>query len=254
MHGDGGGRSGVDGAGRAELGDGEGGGAGLAGSVAQPGALLAEEQDAGARQRGRLERHRTGQVVDAEQRQTTRRRPGGEGGGVGVVLDVEVAVGDHRAPAVPPTPADDVDGRDVERVRGAHDGADVEVVLPVLDGHVQRVTSGVEVGDDRIDRPVAVAVDDVAAVAVGEQCGVEAGVVGDGADPGADADLVGALVLLAHAPYWSRYARAACRCSACRPDSSRYSMTWSKVTIASTGTPRSRRTSSTADSSPVPRS
>ena len=77
-----------------------------------------------------------------------------------------------------------------ERVGVAHDGADVEVVAPVLDRHVERVASAVEVGDDRLDAPVAVAVDDVAAIAAGEQLGVESGVVGPGLGVGADADVV----------------------------------------------------------------
>ena len=51
----------------------------------------------------------------------------------------------------------------------AHDRADVEVVLPVLDRHVEVVPAGVEVGDDRLEPPVAVAVHDVAPVALGEQ-------------------------------------------------------------------------------------
>ena len=85
---------------------------------------------------------------------------------VGVVAHVLVAVGDHRAATVPPTLADDVHLGGEERVRGAHDRADVEVVLPVLDGDVEGVPAGVEVGDDRLEAPVAVAVDDVAPVTV----------------------------------------------------------------------------------------
>jgi hypothetical protein len=38
---------------------------------------------------------------------------------------------------------------------------------------VEGVPAGVEVGDDRLAAPVPVAVDDVAAVAAGEQCWVE---------------------------------------------------------------------------------
>src|SRR5690606_10739241 len=59
----------------------------------------------------------------------------------------------------------------------ADDRADVEVVAPVLDGHVERVPPGVQVGDDGLDLPVAVAVDDVATVTAGQQLRVEAGVV-----------------------------------------------------------------------------
>ena len=59
--------------------------------------------------------------------------------------------------------------RGQERVGRAHDRADVEVVLPVLDGDVEVVAPGVEVGDDRLHRPVAVAVDHVAPVSVRQQ-------------------------------------------------------------------------------------
>ena len=80
-----------------------------------------------------------------------------------------VAVGHHRAAPVPAPVADDVHLAGEERVGGADDRADVEVVLPVLDGDVEVVPPGVEVGDDRLHRPVAVAVHDVAPVALGEQ-------------------------------------------------------------------------------------
>ena len=88
---------------------------------------------------------------------------------VGVVPDVLVAVGDHRAATVPAPVADDVHLRGQERVGGADDRADVEVVLPVLDRDVEVVPAEVEVGDDRLEPPVAVAVDHVAPVALGEQ-------------------------------------------------------------------------------------
>ena len=90
-------------------------------------------------------------------------------GDVGVVAHVLVAVGHHRAAPVPPPVADDVHLGGQEGVGAAHDRADVEVVLPVLDRDVEVVATGVEVGDDRLHRPVAVAVDDVAPVALGEQ-------------------------------------------------------------------------------------
>jgi len=73
---------------------------------------------------------------------------------------------------------DDVNGAGEERVRVADDRADVEVVLPVLDRNVEAVAACVEVVDDRLDGPVAVAVDDVAAVAIGKEFGVQSSVVG----------------------------------------------------------------------------
>ena len=63
------------------------------------------------------------------------------------MTEVLVAVGDHRAAPVPAPPPDDVHGRGIERVRRAHDRADVEVVAPVLDADVQLVPPLVEVGD-----------------------------------------------------------------------------------------------------------
>ena len=97
--------------------------------------------------------------------------------------------------------ADDVDTGDVEGVGAAHDGADVEVLADVLDGDVQPVGAGGQIGADRRDGPVAVAVDDVAPVAVRQQLAVVAGVGGPGVGacgPGTDADLtdVGRPVLL----------------------------------------------------------
>ena len=113
-----------------------------------------------------------------------------ERGDVVVVAHVLVPVGDHRAALVPAALADDVHLGGPERVRAAHDRADVHVVLPVLDRHVERMPRLVEVGDDRRHRPVAVAVDDVAAVAVGEELTVVDRVrrpVGRVAGPGPDA-------------------------------------------------------------------
>ena len=95
-----------------------------------------------------------------------------------MVQHVLVAVGDHGAALVPAAAADDVHGVGGEGVGAAHDRADVHVVLPVLDRDVKRVPRLIEVGDDGLHAPVAVAVDDVAAVAALEQLGVVARVVG----------------------------------------------------------------------------
>ena len=125
-----------------------------------------------------------GHVVDGDHRQA---RSGGEaqqlGGGV-VVAQPLVAVGDHGAAAIPAAPADDVDGVDGERVGGAHHPADVGVVAEVLDRHMQRVSALVDVGDDRLTRPVPVGVDDVAGVAVAQQRRVVPRVVGQRPRPG----------------------------------------------------------------------
>ena len=127
-----------------------------------------------------LERHRARQVVDADQWELRRVRPGGEVRGVVVVRDVQIAIGDHRAATIPPAPPHDADGGRIERVRRTHDRSDVEIVREVLDRDVERVTCEIEVGDDRLDRPVAIPVHDVAPIAVPQELGIEPRVVGPG--------------------------------------------------------------------------
>ena len=143
----------VDRPGRAELRDRAHGSRAVAGRVGQAGALLAEHQHAA------LAAARTSRAAPTPGRLSMPRAAGPRAVAqatrsaiVGVVPDVLVAVGDHRPAAVPPPPADDVHLGGQERVGVAHDRADVEVVLPVLDGDVERVPALVEVGDDRLAR------------------------------------------------------------------------------------------------------
>ena len=89
------------GPGGAELGDGQDAVGGVAGLVGQAGALLAEQEHAGPRELGRLQRPGPRQVVDGEQRQVRPARPVDQPADVGVVPHVLVAVGHHRAPPVP---------------------------------------------------------------------------------------------------------------------------------------------------------
>ena len=65
----------------------------------------------------------------------------------------------------------------VERIGGAHHRTDVEVVLPVLDGDVQWTTTGVKFGDDRLDTPVAIPINDIAPVTMFQQVRVEPGIL-----------------------------------------------------------------------------
>src|SRR5215831_18833646 len=88
--------------------------------------------------------------------------------------DVLISVGDHSATAVPPALPDDDHLAGQECIRGANDGADVQIVPPVLDSHGKRLPARIEIGDDRLDRPVPVAIHDIATVAVGKQFGVKA--------------------------------------------------------------------------------
>src|SRR5699024_3084440 len=72
-------------------------------------------------------------------------------------------------------------------VRVAHHRADVEVVFPVLDRHVERVPPGIQVRDDRVHGPIPVPVDDVPAIARLPHFGIQPVVVRprflDGPDP-----------------------------------------------------------------------
>src|SRR5699024_12440484 len=139
-----------------------------------------------------VDRHRTGDLGEAHEAKgdaafaTGPRRVHVAGDVAVVVLDLG-AVGDHRATTVPPAPTDDVEGGGAHRVGGAYDGADVEVVLPVLDRHVETVPPGREVGDDRLVAPVAVAVLDVAPVPFAQQIGVQPRVPRPVTPPRADA-------------------------------------------------------------------
>ena len=83
--------------------------------------------------------------------------------------DVLVAISHHRAATVPTPVAHDVHLGSHESVRGAHDRADVEVVLPVLDGHVEVVATGVEVGDDRLHAPIAISINYIAPIPITQE-------------------------------------------------------------------------------------
>ena len=100
-------------------------------------------------------------------------QPGEEVGNVGMVMNVQVPIGDHRPASVPASSSQDVHPGHVERIGGAHHRTDVEVVLPVLDGDVQPTTTGVKFGDDRLDTPVAIPINDIAPVTVLQQVWVQ---------------------------------------------------------------------------------
>ena len=206
MHRDAGRHTGVDRPRRTELGDRYGHRRDVPGRGGQARPLLPEEQHAPPRQDGGLEGDGAGRVVHPDHRQVGRRREVEQPGHVGVVSQVLVAVGDHRSSPVPPTAADDVHLGGEERVRRPHDRPDVEVVAEVLDRHVEGVPAPVEVGDDRLDGPVAVAVDHVAPVAVGQQLRIEPRVLRPRAGPGPDADrrppVGGAAQILIGHPEW----------------------------------------------------
>ena len=161
-----------------------------------------------------LQPHRAGHVVDRDDGQTGVRGEGQQVSGGVVVAQPLVAVGHHGAAPVPAAPADDVHGVDGERVGGPHHRADVGVVAEVLDRDVQRVPALVDVGDDRLARPVPVGVDDVAGVAVAQQLGVVARIVGQRPLPRTDA---GGRRPIRSGPARSRHSAWSTARRACRP-------------------------------------
>ena len=182
--------TGIDRAGRAELLDRHGRRCRLQDLGRDAGALLPEQQDAALRQVEELERLGACHVVHRDHRQPLLPGPGQELLSAGVVAQMLVAIRDHGPAPVPAAAPDDVHLPGQEGIRGAHHRADVEVVAPVLDRHVEAVAPLVEGGHDGLQPPVAELVDHVAAVAVAQQLGVPVLTVRPWALPRADADLV----------------------------------------------------------------
>src|SRR5688572_27230042 len=100
MHGYAAGHPCVDRPGRAVLGDREELTAGSPGCGGEPGPLLTEDQDAGARQRRALHRPGTGQIVDPDDGEPGVGGPAGESLDRGVVPDVLVTISDHGTASV----------------------------------------------------------------------------------------------------------------------------------------------------------
>ena len=141
VHRDAGGDAGVDRAGRAELGDRQHDVAPPRGprrTGRGPPARTAARSARGQRRPSPAAR-RPGRLSTADDGSPSAAAKSTSDGDVGVVADVLVAVGDHRPAPVPAAAADDVHLGGEEGVGGADDRADVEVVLPVLDGHVEGV-------------------------------------------------------------------------------------------------------------------
>ena len=148
------------------LGDRDGGGAGPLRLLGQALTFGPEEQHAGFRQIELLDRDRCGDVVQPDDRQFVLATPLSQFTHRLVVADVLVLIGNHRSTTIPTTTPDNVDLSREERVRCPHDGADVEIVLEVLDGDMERMPPSVEVLDYRLESPVAVSIDHVPPIAV----------------------------------------------------------------------------------------
>ncbi len=89
-----------------------------------------------------------------------------EGAGVRMVENMLIAVGDHRAAFIPPPPPHNMDCRHRKRVRSAHDATDIEIVVEIFDGDMERLPPLVDIGDDSLHSPIAVMVFYIAGIAL----------------------------------------------------------------------------------------
>jgi hypothetical protein len=93
---------------------------------------------------------------------------------------VLISIGDHCPATIPSLAPDNVHFLGQESIRSTHDRADVEIVIEVLDGHVERMTPRVEILDDCVESPVTVFINDISTVAVAQQLGIKSIIVGPG--------------------------------------------------------------------------
>lgn len=134
----------------------------------QPRSLLAEHEHTCSRELSTLEGLCTGKDVDTEYLHPRGRCPRAKLGNGWVMANVLISIGHHGSAPVPAPPPDNVHLGREERVRIPHHSPDVEVVLPVLNGNVERVPSQVKIRDDGLPAPVAIAIEHVTLVARGK--------------------------------------------------------------------------------------
>lgn len=169
VHGDRRSGTNIDGASGAELRDGDEPIAHLSGFWTESGALLPEEQDAVDRQLKCLQGDRALDVVESQNHQALRFGPRAKHGRVDVMVNVLVAISHHGPAAVPALATHDVDLAGQKGVGGPDDGSNIEVVLQILNGHMEGMPTRIELGHDCVKSPIAKLVNDIASVALSQQ-------------------------------------------------------------------------------------
>ena len=80
--------------------------------------------------------------------------------------NVLVAVSHHGAAAIPPFTSHDVHFFGKERVRRAHNGADIEIMRQVFNRHMECVPARIKIRNDRVESPIPILIDHIAGVAM----------------------------------------------------------------------------------------
>ena len=178
VHGDPRGNTHVDGPGGTELSDVQDLRAGILHLAREPRTFLTEGEDTTFRHESGFDPGRPLHDVYSDERKPMEGCVFEEARDRLMVVDVLVAIGNHCTTPIPASFTDDVHGVRKEGVRVAYDGADVEVVLPILDHDVERMPTCVEIRNDRLAGPVPIFIGHVPPIAVCEEVAVESFVCG----------------------------------------------------------------------------
>ena len=130
---------------------------------------MAENQHRRPREHGALDRLRSGQIVDSDDFQFERVDVFDKLLDRGVMEHVLIPIRHHGAASIPLSLPDDVHGTGQEGVRIAYHGADVEIVLPILNRYVEWMATSIEIRHDRLMLPVAIAIDHIPSITGGKK-------------------------------------------------------------------------------------
>lgn len=79
-----------------------------------------------------------------------------------------IPIGDHGAAPVPPLSSHNVYFLSQECISGSNNRPDIEIVMKVFNTHMKWVALGIKIRHHRVKRPVAVFIDDIAPVTLGQ--------------------------------------------------------------------------------------
>jgi hypothetical protein len=101
---------------------------------------------------------------------------------------MHVFVGHHCAAAIPSFLADDVNTLCIEGIGCSHDSSDVQIVLPILDRNMKRMSVSVEVSDDCLVRPIAIPITHISAITVFKKFGIKPWIIRPRSGKGTNSD------------------------------------------------------------------